>query len=142
MPGVTNEELLERIFHRFEEGWGKYIEIRSGWNDLVSLTDEALSRADPDYRIRQIKEKFGGLRLYVQPSKKLTPVDSFTFFAIIRHAESISMHTCEMCGDRAGKQREDQTYVVVHTESTTIGGWVNTLCTICREKDRERVRNR
>lgn len=55
----------------------------------------------------QVKEKFGGLRFYVDGNL------STEQYGAIRFAEALSMHTCEICGDR-GTQR--------------FGGWTKTLC--------------
>jgi hypothetical protein len=60
----------------------------------------------------QVKEKFGGLRFYVDNS------DIYVRGAI-QMAESMSVRTCETCGS-PGKQRK--------------GGWVKTLCQPCEGK--------
>lgn len=70
-------------------------------------------------RIVQVKEKFGGLRYYVDNSNP--EVD-----AAIIMAESMSFRTCEFCGNR-GSHRP--------------GGWIRTLCDECDEKTRLRNSN-
>ena len=73
----------------------------------------------PQIEATQVKEKFGGLRFYVNH------YDDFVRGAI-GMAESISMRTCEHCGN-PGKQNED-------------GYWITTLCDPCRVADSERRR--
>ena len=60
----------------------------------------------------QVKEKFGGLRFYVDNS------DDYVKGAI-QTAELMSVRTCEQCGSPGKPIR---------------GGWVKTLCSPCEEK--------
>lgn len=78
------------------------------------LTDEEF---DEQHQVvaAQVKEKFGGLRFYVDNC------DDYVRGAVAV-AESMSYRTCERCGDKA------------HRRS---GGWITTLCDKCynaREK--------
>lgn len=57
-------------------------------------------------KIQQVKEKFGGLRFYINTADKR--INAWTEFA-----ESISRHVCEECG-KPGELRN--------------GGWIRTLC--------------
>lgn len=59
-----------------------------------------------DVIVRQIKEKFGGLRFYYDGGDAV--VDG-----MVRMAESWAGHSCEECG-KPGKSRS--------------GGWIRTLC--------------
>ena len=66
----------------------------------------------PQIVASQVKEKFGGLRFYVESA-------SNTQHAVINWAESLSDHICEKCGS-----------------SKDIGqtqGWISTLCKECRD---------
>jgi hypothetical protein len=60
----------------------------------------------------QVKEKFGGLRFYVDNSDEYVR-------GILAMAESMSTRVCENCGN-PGKQRK--------------GGWIKTLCDSCEVK--------
>ena len=60
----------------------------------------------PPVIVRQIKEKFGGLRFYYDGGDDM--VDG-----MVRMAESWAARSCEVCG-HPGKARE--------------GGWIRTLC--------------
>ena len=61
----------------------------------------------------QIKEKFGGLRVY------FTGGDDY-IEGLVSMAEAWSYKTCEVCGER-GKPNK--------------GGWIVTLCDNCRHKN-------
>ena len=85
------------------DGWFKII-------DQLSADITALDKRDGTTTIAtQVKEKFGGLRFYIQSG-------SDAVFALIDEAEALSERTCEMCGE-PGKLRGK--------------GWVSTLCDSC-----------
>lgn len=64
----------------------------------------------------QVKEKFGGLRFYVNSADDAV-------YALINMAESMSVRTCEVCGS-PGKQNS--------------GGWIKTLCETHRNERENR----
>jgi hypothetical protein len=93
---------------------GKYggIAVGKGWFDLLNQACRLIqSHLDwkpdvPQVVAEQVKEKFGGLRFYVQGGDEYTN-------GIIAMAEQMSMMICEDCGapgDRGGD------------------GWITTLC--------------
>lgn len=81
-------------------------ECDEGWHPLIDRTLAKIKELEPDFTIFQIKEKFGGLRIYGHPITD--EIDN-----IISDAEDESYHTCEVCG-APGKVRET--------------GWIKTLC--------------
>ena len=88
--------------------------------DNIRSQTEYKQKQDPDYisdyypvKFDQIKEKFGGLRVY------FTGGDSY-IEGLVSMAESFSYKICEVCGER-GKPNK--------------GGWISTLCDKCRNKD-------
>ena len=89
-------------------------DVGPGWLPLIEVLDRQLRRLDPDYRIEQVKEKFGGLRYYIITSEGCTNTDRM--YAIIDTIESLSFRICEDCG-RPGEEREN--------------GWIRTLCDEC-----------
>ena len=115
--------------------WG--IECNNGWYELLSSVcwrifqhEQNISeriavrnkygtqndQSDLDYvavKFDQIKEKFGGLRIYFSGGDDYVE-------GIIDMAEEMSYKICEVCGN-SGKPNK--------------GGWITTLCNNCRNKD-------
>lgn len=87
-----------------------------GWRGILTTLVHTLRLTDPEFKIHQIKEKFGGLRFYVGGM-------SVVGHGLISWAETRSESVCEACGSW-GVLREN--------------GWWKTLCDDCnelREKD-------
>lgn len=86
-----------------------------GWVQLVVELHEALEEILPDYTIGQVKEKFAGLRYYLDTygvghdDPRVSMADE-----LIREAEAKSRETCQICG----------AYGILRTER----GWHATLC--------------
>jgi hypothetical protein len=84
-----------------------------GWFDLEWRLCEALEKvAPPEYKLMQIKEKFGTLRWYADYGSEAT-------HRLETEAEIESAKTCEQCGkpgELSGKN------------------WVSTLCPDCQVK--------
>ena len=87
-------------------------ECDEGWYLILKNLFEAISKLNPpsDFEIFQVKEKFGGLRVYTNSSTK-------EIEALIDKAEEESFNTCEVCGASA--------------KPSTRGGWVKTICENC-----------
>lgn len=71
-------------------------DMRPGWLAIVAAALEKMNTIDPDLEIRQIKQKFGGLRIYYNSKnwEQLRPA--------VQEAELLCEKTCEECG-RTGK---------------------------------------
>lgn len=89
-----------------------------GWEAIVDTLRRDLAELDPELRVEQVKQKFGGLRVYVaagDPSVAAAVRDR------IAEAESASSRTCEVCG-RPGRLRTDRPWAATlcdeHAEST------------------------
>lgn len=85
------------------------------WNLCLSL--EAYARAqvangEQPVRIVQIKQKFGGLRFYLDDGDQATR-------AMVAAAEEVAEVTCEACGAPAKPKR--------------INGWISTFCRVHQE---------
>ncbi len=90
-----------------------------GWYDIIyQLCQQlepmvaALGVGASDFQVVQVKEKFGGLRIYADGSND-------EIEAAINLAGELIVLTCEVCGN-AGRREEDAT------------GWWKTLCASCR----------
>lgn len=73
-------------------------ECGGGWTKLIDRAVERLFEADPDIAIDQVKEKFGGLRLYFSASNWDDELLSHRLDKIVRDAEDEADNTCEQCG--------------------------------------------
>lgn len=72
----------------------------AGWVPLVLELDKELSHLLPDYTIAQVKEKFSGLRYYID-SFGVGKDDPRIAIAreIIADAEQASQSICQVCGE-------------------------------------------
>lgn len=80
--------------------------VGPGWHPMLKAVIAACIRNTPALLFGQIKEKFGGLRIYTDTSTQR--IDS-----LIAAAETLSFVICAQCG-APGRSR--------------LGGWTNTLC--------------
>ena len=102
----------------FADGWPSWFDIGDGW---LLIVDKALSLIKwdiehnkmPPVQINQIKEKFGGLRIYFDGGDDRTS-------GIIGMASSMANDTCEKCGST--------------NEIGLTTGWVSTICKSCAEE--------
>jgi hypothetical protein len=104
---MSREDILARI----PERWGKWLTINPGWYDTVFQLDKDIAALDPNYTIAQVKEKFGGLRYYIET---IDPAVADAAEELIRIAEDKVSKLCDECGE-SGKLRTDL-------------GWYRTLC--------------
>ncbi len=107
---------LKQLGALFERLGYKHAGVGEGWYGILEWLNEELAKLDPNYKISQIKEKFGTLRFYADPTADCTDTDKF--YALIDEAENKSEKTCESCG-KPGK----------------LGGkgWVSVACEECRK---------
>ena len=103
----------------FECAMGWFDHIRAACLKIEDIVSKMPEEERGAYRVLQIKEKFGGLRLYMSA---MTP----EIGAIIAEAEAACSTTCEICGG--------------YGRSGTTGYWVRTLCHPCHEKELERIK--
>jgi len=96
--------------------WG--LDIGDGWlsivEDVAKKAEEWNNTHDDKIYASQVKEKFGGLRIYTK--EESTEADDY-IYEITNAAEDKSFETCETCG-KPGK-------------NITINGWVRTTCKDC-----------
>lgn len=91
------------------------LEIDTGWFDIIYRLCERIKASSPpdNFRFVQIKEKFGGLRIYNYNT-------NIEIEKLIDEAEAEAYKTCEMCGCK-------------DDSISTLGIWIKTLCNSCRE---------
>lgn len=113
--------------------WG--CECGNGWYDIISnlcwmikqhednkkwrnkyLQEKEPERLkdEPEYfpvKFDQVKEKYGGLRIYFSGGDDYVE-------GLVSMAEAISYKICEVCGNKGQPNK---------------GGWITTLCDVCRK---------
>ena len=102
------------------------MECNEGWKDIIERTHEKLSHIDPDYKIDQIKEKFGGLRYYYSHSfEDYNDIRRKIMDDIVTAAEIEASRTCELCGANCNS---DEVEVRSHNY------WYFGYCKSCADK--------
>lgn len=93
-------EVLAPLQERNDSNFPGMIAPPHGWVELVLNLDSELSHILPDYTIAQVKEKFGGLRYYIE-SYGVDPDDPRVEIAkeLIAEAEEASKSMCQICGE-------------------------------------------
>lgn len=115
------EKPLRGVLRRIPKRWAPCIDVEPGWDALIIETDAQLAAVDPDYVVLQIKEKFGALRYYCQPSgDDPAPEVCDALDTITDEAERRSATICERCG-QPGRLSD-------------FAGRLKTLCQRCTEK--------
>jgi len=109
-PKKTDELLRKypKVFSNSPEIYRYGFSHGDGWYDLIDDLCRELSKLDlpKDFRVQQIKEKFGGLRFYVAP-------ETDEVRELISRFERLSYEVCEACGE-PGEERKTK--------------WIRTLC--------------
>lgn len=105
------EDAIRVLLERIPDGWGRWISCGPGWYPILAELEGRLREIDPDYRVLQIKEKFGTLRFY------WTSRHDEAAQVAVAAAEAASARTCERCG-AAGRLRIRRT-------------WMQTVCDAC-----------
>jgi hypothetical protein len=91
-----------------------FMQHGDGWFRLEQLLIEDLIKLGWNKEVCQIKEKFGGLRFYINEG-------SDEIFERIQQAESESYEICEICGSKDDIGRTS--------------GWITTMCEPCATKE-------
>lgn len=109
-----NEKYLTTVYPKMfpaDDGfWG--VECGDGWFNIINMLCRNIQShlnwkpEVPQVVVKQVKEKFGGLRFYVEGGDEYTR-------GLISMAEAMSEVTCEECG-KPGETRQ--------------GGWIKVLC--------------
>lgn len=117
MRDLASIETLEKNYPNISI---PYIENGFGWMPIVDIlfayADEWNSTAQQEEDkivFEQIKEKFGGLRVYYTGG-------SPEFRGMVEMAEILSQYICERCGDTADNEKVK-------------GYWCQTLCPNCKK---------
>jgi len=106
---MTHDELMQK--HHKILGKARHLGIGEGWFPLIDNLCSYLqfhidNNKKPQLEAVQVKEKFGGLRFYVDNADG-------DQYAVIEFVEALSLQTCEVCGSE-GRPRGR--------------GWIKTVC--------------
>ena len=102
------------------------MECHEGWKSIIDDTHNKLKYIDPDYKVAQIKEKFGGLRYYYDHSfESYDDIRREIMDDIVRAAEDEASRTCELCG---ANKSSDKVEIRVHKY------WYFGYCQSCADK--------
>lgn len=69
-----------------------------GWDNIVEKLTDMVIAIEPKIKIVQVKEKFGGLRYYIEHDEESTEEQWKKVRYLIECAEEASERTCEVCG--------------------------------------------
>ena len=89
---------IEALKNKFLPNYYKSVDVDEGWYQIVVDCDNLLTEIDPNYQIAQIKQKFGGLRYYFQPSDVNNGELYVKMNSVILAHEKIASITCEATG--------------------------------------------
>lgn len=128
-PALTAEELIEKIKWNVDPQW-RSVDIGPGWYRLIWDLVEDLDKLDCKYGVGQVKEKFGGLRFYVdiEHTDACPGNNGWMNCPIamrVNQAESASYRICESCGHTASAPPPQP-------KMGSLNLIVGTLCDRCR----------
>jgi hypothetical protein len=133
------QRLLQIVTSRIPEGWEREIGCGRGWLPIILKLMRDIDDVWRGFPVEgspercwcpvQVKEKFGGLRFYVQvlvPPRKSDPPERIAdandrtqrMNGLIRQAEAACAAVCEDCGG-------------VSTGPRWVNNWVRTVCQPC-----------
>lgn len=110
---------LSDVISKIDPTFGKTIHCEEGWNQLIIELHTRIMDIDPEYRIYQIKEKFGGLRFYFSPS---SPQFQQEISRLVSNYERMSYLVCERTGKPGELMKRNGTFKTLHS-SFTGEGW-------------------
>ena len=84
-----------------------FFDVQVGWYPLIKNLIDELITLGWDKQVTQVKEKFGGLRFYINGG-------SDEIYNKITEAEKLSHETCELCGKKGELRKKIR--------------WFTTLC--------------
>ncbi|MEV4228258.1 hypothetical protein AB0J81_14390 [Streptomyces bobili] len=89
-----------------------------GWHPLLERLHAQLTVDVPGYRVTDVTEKLGGLRIHVATDEEAVPEK---VRALVAASVAEAAATCEFCG-AVGRPR---------SRNDAPGGWIKTVCDTC-----------
>lgn len=116
---IGNSSDFADILSRFATNVPQTIDCGTGWAHLVRECHDAIMEIDPEYRVFQIKQKFGGLRFYFTPSDM--DEHYLRLCSVVFPIEEKSFSTCETCGQDGYGRRTDGGYYYTSCDECATG---------------------
>lgn len=135
---MSNGPVANYTFKPWRDHPGKvlgFTAVGPGWTPILEVVDGIMKWAiespdstdDASIKVVQIKEKFGGLRIYWESEGLGEKLRSEVYGATLM-AEAMSLRTCEKCGSFEGAR------TCTRRNAQWYGGRTLTLCTSCHEE--------
>jgi hypothetical protein len=93
-----------------------YLECNEGWKEIIDEVSAKIEAVNNKYspssyiHAAQIKQKFGGLRYYIN-IEDIDEQDVKYVYEVIAEAESKSFTVCEVCGQHASSAKDRRYYI-------------------------------
>lgn len=92
--------------------------VGPGWRSLLLRLHTQLLALEPDYRIHDVKEKLGAVRIHITASSAPARPE---IRSLLTAAEEQSATTCEFCGSPGRRRRRND----------DDAGWIKAVCEDC-----------
>ena len=118
MDNAVVQELQQEFPEQFaKDGTPCWSTLPKGWQHLCREVMQKVKEHGVQLKWAQLKEKFGGLRMYEDLADGTSPNDLYDW---IHEAEQKSWHVCQECGSGGAG-----------TKQRVIHNWRLTLCNHC-----------
>ena len=107
MSKFTDSPELVVMRSRIHEPWHPVFSVGEGWCDLLTSCEKALSTIDNHYRLMQVRETFGSLRIYSTASHEGLQL---ALDKVCDYASAVSARICEICGDLSHLRRDGERF--------------------------------
>ena len=88
----------------------------SGWEDIVDQLLKELTLVSKKIEVFQIKEKFGGLRVYLRNPSNFTSEQGMDVYSLVCAAEKRCSTSCAICGKEGTHQNNKGWWAVLCDE--------------------------
>lgn len=119
MTYISLTDRINAIAAKIDTGWVKTIDVDEGWYQIVVDMYDELSVLDPDHKILQIKQKFGGIRYYFRTDKD--EATRIKMNVVVSKYEKIALETCELTGKRGILMQKGFIYKTLNPDSAPEG---------------------
>ena len=112
------EDIRQTLIERINPPFERQIWVDAGWDTILTDLHNEIVDFDPNYRIYQVKEKFGMLCFYMAPTR---PEKYPVIRDIIHKYEQQSLQTCELTGKPGSLKHNKGRYKTLSDDYLTQG---------------------